>query len=677
MIRSFAFAALTFLYTPFAHSAENVLPASRVEISSPEVEAAYLDAEHAYLKSDTQGALKILGALLARENELPPRSRVRSRNLRGLIYFQMRNLQSAATDFESAVQTANRSLQDSDSLLHLTRYNYGNALFQINRALDARDVLATVRAEALDADTRMRFHHLYGNVLAARDQSLEALVEYLEAANLAKDSNQRDTFLQKAQSVSKQLFLRTPKADLDRLTALPFDPKSAAGIAARVWIAKGLMYTGEPARAEIVLHEVIADADSTNPMKAKAEEILADLSKIGEVNPHVIGILLPLSGKFARFGHLCLNSVLMAFNAFEEMQENSPGAPAFRLAIRDSGESAETSQERFEELVKDEKAIAVIGPLLSKQASAVAQRAQEYGVPLLSLSQRVDANQIGSFVFPVALSPAQQIDMIVQQSVGVNQFKRFAILAPSDSFGDSYVNLFWDAVEKAGAEVVGIERYEPKSTDFRDEMKRLLGLDSLGARHMEMEDLDHRKAEFARNLHVKGRLRQRYLHAFDPKAVVDFDAVFVPDDPATVGQIAPSFAVLDVENLPLLGINTWNTPDIVQRAGHYLQKSLFVDGFFAGSTNPQSAKFVQDYEHFFHSVPGTIEVQAYDAARILKEALSNTLITTRTKLRDQLLTTEKFTGISGDYRFTDGGVKRTAHLLTVKGNAITEISGTE
>ena len=280
-------------------------------------------------------------------------------------------------------------------------------------------------------------------------------------------------------------------------------------------------------------------------------------------------------------------------------------------------------------------------------------------------------------MFPVALSPAQQIGMIVQQAVGVNHFKRFAILAPSDSFGDSYVNLFWDAAEKAGAEIVGIERYEPKSTDFREEMKRLLGLESLGARHMEMEDLDRRKAAFAKDLKVKGRLRQRYLQAFNPKAVVDFDAVFIPDDPATVGQIAPSFAVLDVENIPFLGINTWNTPETVQRAGKYMQKALFVDGFFAGSSSPQSLRFVQDYQRSFHSVPGTIEVQAYDAARILMEALGTGIALNRTKLRDQLLTTEKFSGISGDYRFTEGGVKRTAHLLTVKGNAITELSGTD
>jgi ABC-type branched-subunit amino acid transport system substrate-binding protein len=642
------------------------------------VDAKYLDAELSYLRGDSQGALKQLSVILAREYELPARAKIRAHNLRGLIYFQLHNLQGAVQDFETAAQEANRTLQDSDSLLHLTRYNYGNALFQVSRSQDSFEVLGTVNPAALDVDTRMRFHHLYANVLVARDQSLDALVEYLEAANLAANKDMRDSFLQKAASISKQLYFKNPKADLDRISGLTFEPKSAAGIAARVLIARGLMYSGEPQKAEPILRAVLVDAEPSHPLRAKAEEMLNDLSRLGEVDPHTIGVLLPLSGKFGRFGRLCLNSILMAFNTFEEMPELKKSD--FRLAIRDSGESSESAQERFDELVKDEKSVAVIGPLLSKQFSVVAQRAQEYGVPLMSLSQRVDQNQVGSFIFPIALSPAQQIDMIVQQAVVSDKFKRFAILAPSDSFGDSYVNLFWDAVEKAGAQVVGIERYEPKSTDFRDEMKRLLGLDYLGARRTEIEDLNRRKEEFASTLKAKGKLRERFLRNFDPKPVVDFDAVFVPDDPATLGQIAPSFAVNGVENIPILGINTWNTPEIVQRAGHYLQKSLFVDGFFVGSEDPKSARFVQGYSKFFHSTPGTIEAQAYDAGRILMDAINSaggTIPVSRSKLRDQLLSNTKFSGISGDYQFTDSGVQRTAHLLTVKGNSISELKSEE
>lgn len=636
-------------------------------------ENLYTEAERLYLKGDMTNALNTLGRFFALPTHLGgARTRIRGNNLRGLIYFQSRNIQGAVQEFEAAVQLANRSLEQNDSLLHLTRYNLGNALFQLNKPQEAFEVLQSVNGEALDQDTRMRFHHLFGNVQTAREQSLEALLQYLTAAQVAKDVAARDTFLQKALTASRNIYLKNPKADLDRIAALSFPADSPAGVARKILMARGYMYSGDPSEAEGLLKSALASAEPTHPLRPKAEEMLADLSKLTEVNANTVGVLLPLSGKFGKFGRLCLNAILLAYGVYEEMPE-VPGAAGIRLVVRDSGETPEAALEKFDELAKDEKVIAVIGPLLSKQFPAVARKAQEYGVPLFSLSQRIEGNQLGSYVFPIALSPAQQIQLIVSQAMEVNGYKRFAILAPNDSFGNEYTDLFWDSVEKAGGEVVGIERYEPKATDFREEVKRLLGLEYLGARKIEIEDLKRRGDIYGSTLKVRGRLRQRLMKAYDPKSVVDFDAIFIPDDPATIGQIAPAFAVEDVTNLPMIGINTWNTPDLVQRAGRYLQRSLFVDGFFVSSRKPQTVQFVQDYNKYFQSTPGTIEVQAYDAGKILMEALSGGHPDSRAKLRDQLLNREKFVGISGEFRFSAEGVQRGAHLLTVKGSNIVEV----
>jgi branched-chain amino acid transport system substrate-binding protein len=664
--------AVTFFLLSYANAISAAPPAA----TPADQEALYTEAERLYLKREMPAALQALNKLFATQGSQSTRVRIRGHNLRGLMFFQSRNLQGAVQDFEAAVQLANRSLEQSDSLLHLTRYNLGNALFQVNRTQDAFEILQTVNSAALDQDTRMRFHHLFGNVMNAREESLPALLEYLSASHLAKDIAARDTYLQKAMNASRNIYLKDPRADLAKISAADFPSDSAAGIAAKILLARGYMYSGDPSEAESLLKSALSSAEPGHPLRPKAEEMLADLGKLTDVNPRVVGVLLPLSGKFAKFGRLCLNSILMAYGTYEEMPE-VPGTEGIRLVIRDSGESPETAQEKFDELVKDEKAIAVIGPLLSKQFPVVARKAQEFGVPLFSLSQRIEANQLGSYVFPIALSPNQQIELIVAQAMEVNGYKKFAILAPNDSFGNEYVDLFWDTVEKAGGEIVGVERYEPRATDFREEVKRLLGQEYLSARKIELEDLKRRGDQYASTLKVKGKLRQRLLKAYEAKAVVDFDAIFIPDDPATVGQIAPAFAVQDVSNIPMLGINSWNTAEIVQRAGRYLQRSLFVDGFFASSRSPKTIQFVQDYMKAFQSIPGTIEVQAYDAGRILMTALNDGRASNRAKLRDQLLSQEQFSGISGEFRFSRDGVKRGAHLLTVKGNSIVEIPSSQ
>jgi branched-chain amino acid transport system substrate-binding protein len=642
---------------------------------SPETQdPLYAEAERQFLKGDAPGALATLQRFFAQpQTPANLKNRIRGYNLRGLIQFQTRNPQGAVQDFEAAVQLANRGLQANDPLLHLTRYNLGNGQFQVGKSQEALESLRSVSPDSLDQETRMRFHHLFGNVLGARDMPLDSMLNYLVAASLARDIPTRDTFLNKAMNASKGVFLKDARSDIDRIEGMHLPSSSPAGLAAQLLAARGYMYMGEPKEAESRLRQVLEKADPAFPLRARAEEALNDLSKLTDVQPNTVGVLLPLSGKFGKFGRLCLNAITMAINAYEEMPELAP-FNGLRIVVRDSGETAESATEKFNELVKNEKVIGVVGPLLSKQFPAVARKAQEFGVPLLSLSQRIEANaELGSYVFPVALSPNQQIAQIVNYAVGTKNYRRFAILAPSDSFGEEYVNLFWDAVEKAGGEVVGIERYEPKSTDFREEVRRLVGLDYLDARNIELNDLRRRENQYAATLKVKGKLRKRLLQAYAPKAMVDFDAIFIPDDPATIGQIAPSFAVEEVDNIPFLGINTWNSQEIVQRAGKYMQRSLFVDGFFVNSQSPRSVQFVQDYNKFFHAVPGTIETQAYDAAKILLETLAGAHPNTRAKLRESLLSRGKFPGVSGEFRFTPEGVQREAHLLTVKGNSIVEI----
>lgn len=638
------------------------------------IEEVYTEAERLYLKSDAKAALSLISKVLAAPAEPQnDRVKVRARNLAGLIHFQSKNLQLSVNEFESAAQLASRSLENSDSLLHLTKYNLGNALFQSNKIDESQEVMKSINPDALDIDTRTRFFHLTGNILANKNSAAEAAGYYLKAASLAKDIGARDTFLQKAISTSRSMFVKDPKKDLEVLDSNSFPSNSPADSALKILMARGYMYAGQSDKAKDLLEGVIENSDPSHPLLPRAREMVADLTSITEVDPQVIGVLLPLSGKFAKFGRLCLNAITLAYSFLDDMKPN-PNFANLRIVVRDSGETPESAVAKFEELVKDERAIAVIGPLLSKQFSAVAKKAQEYGVPLFSLSQKVEADLVGSNIFPVALSPKQQISYIVTHAIQNLGYKRFSILAPDDSFGTEYVNLFWNKVEELGGKIVGIETYEPKSTDFRREIKKLLGLEYLKARNLEMEDLKRRADQFGSTLKVKGKLRQRYLQAFEPKGLVEFDALFIPDDPSAIGQIAPSLAVEDVNNIPLLGINTWNTSEIVQRAGRYLQKSIFVDGFLSGNRNPRSLFFVETYMKHFHTIPGTIEAQAYDAAAILGSALSNGDVSSRSQLRQKLISLGKYQGVSGEFEISPEGLSRSAHLLTIRGNSIVEVS---
>ena len=200
-----------------------------------------------------------------------------------------------------------------------------------------------------------------------------------------------------------------------------------------------------------------------------------------------------------------------------------------------------------------------------------------------------------------------------------------------------------------------------------------MGLHYIDSRKLELEDLKRREDTYAAKIKVKGVLRKRLLSTFRPQPIIDFDAVFVPDGPQAIGQIAPSFAVHDVKQIPFLGINTWNTPEIIRRAGKYMQNSYFVDIFYPNSRSKAASSFVADFNKNFGTVPGTLEVQAYDASRIIMSAIESGSVGSRADLVNYILTKKNHSGISGRFSFGPNGLERSAYLLGVKGSEILEI----
>jgi branched-chain amino acid transport system substrate-binding protein len=146
------------------------------------------------------------------------------------------------------------------------------------------------------------------------------------------------------------------------------------------------------------------------------------------------------------------------------------------LIVRDTGGSPEKALAELETLVNTEKVAGVIGPLSSKTATVVSQKAQELGVPIVTLTQRSDIVETGDMVFRNFLTPAQEIDSLVQMATVQLGLKRFGILYPDNTYGRFCMNLFWDRLDEMGGSVTAVEAYPPDGTDFADQIKKMVGL---------------------------------------------------------------------------------------------------------------------------------------------------------------------------------------------------------
>ncbi len=362
-----------------------------------------------------------------------------------------------------------------------------------------------------------------------------------------------------------------------------------------------------------VVQEGEADPKATAEFTQRAKEYLNSIDSLKKVEPKTIGVVLPLTGKYASVAQRTLRGIQLGLGL------NGKPNSSFRLAVVDSEGNPDLARKGVERLVQEDNVIAIIGGLLSRTASAEASQATELGVPTLTLSLKSGVTELGNNVFRNSLTSEMQIRHLVRVSMEEMGFKKFAILYPNDGYGVEAANLFWDEVLARGRQITSAQIYSPKETDYRDVIRRLVGTfysdaraDEYRSRVKVMTEREDKQKKSARKNDTENVL----------PPVIDFEAVFVPDGLKSLGQIAATLAFSDVRNVKLLGTNLWNTPGVGKRAGHFQNNLLFVDSFSSSDSRFQSAPFVKEYKAIFNDDPGLFEVQGYDSALMLRQLIS-------------------------------------------------------
>jgi len=388
---------------------------------------------------------------------------------------------------------------------------------------------------------------------------------------------------------------------------------------------------------------------------SKGTELLKRTEEEMAVKQKVLGCLFPLSGPYSIYGEEVLKGVELGLG----VREDQTAQTDLELLIRDTKGKPEEALAALENLVIDEKIMAIIGPVSSKAAIAVAKKAQKMGVPIIALTQREGIVEEGEMIFRNFLTPSQEIAGLIDVAVGQMGLKRFGILYPDNAYGRYSMNLFWDRLNDMGGTVTAVESYGVNDTDFADQIKKMVGLyyprpASLVRRLEDMKTPEDEEAS---------------IYQEEPEPIIDFDAIFIPDSFQRVAMIAPQLAFHDVLGVQLLGTSAWQSPKLAEMAKNYIQGALFCSGFVGDSKEPGVRVFVEAYRENFGSDPGILAANGYDTIRLLKKVLSEKGIRTRQDLVKALLGSQGFEGVSGIIAFdSNGEAEKEPILLTISGN---------
>lgn len=603
----------------------------------------------------------------------------------GMIKMHQKDFAGARLAFEELIRTKPETSAGIHARIAILESYMEQGLFQ--DALEYRQLLTE---ELLDRQQLVRADLLAGDAAMAIEEFDRAYGFFLSAFERAGEKQRRDV----AQRLMAASFTMTPEQIQDEIERMDGRPPSGYLMYHQAFrlIADGRMGDG------ISVFQKFLKQYPDHPMAPDARQEMERLTEEAFFEGRTLGCVLPLSGKYKAFGRRALRGIELAvYQAGTSIKGEDP----FKLLVRDSASDPETAEKMVKDLSRQQVA-AIIGPMIGD--SQPLQAAQDLGVPIIAMTQKPGIADTGSYVFRNFLTPRMQVAALVEHTFVNLGCRRFAVLFPQESYGETFLHLFWDELMARGGWIAGVESYDPGHTDFAEPIKKLVGIyyelpEDLKTEFPNREQTESlvRALMFSDGLFLEKKLPQ--MPGFvsgssgpkipwagevaqepedddkEPEPIVDFDAIFIPDSPEKAGLIIPQLRYYGINDVYLLGTNLWHSPRILKIAGSQIRQAVVAEGFFAQSRRPHVASFVSAFFDVYGDRPGFIEAISYDSAMLVCEQIALKDVTSRPALRRALLDLPGFQGVTGLTRFLPTGeAEKDIYLLDVVRGRFVEIT---
>jgi branched-chain amino acid transport system substrate-binding protein len=325
-------------------------------------------------------------------------------------------------------------------------------------------------------------------------------------------------------------------------------------------------------------------------------------------NEVLIGHVASLTGDTATFGVSADEGIRLALD--ELNKTGVLGGKKIRVMTEDDRSLGDEAKTAASKLINKDHVVAILGEIASSRSIAMAPVCEDAKIPMLSPgSTNPKVTQGFEYVFRNCfIDPFQGTAMAkfaMDSPPGGLGLKKFAVLYPVNSdYGVGLKSFFETAVQKRGGEIVAEEAYTEKTdTDFRAQLTK--------------------------------------IKATNPQAI------FVSGYYTEAGLIAKQARQLGLA-VPLLGGDGWDSEKTVEIGGDAVNGCYFSNHYSPEENRPEVKKFVGDYKaKYGGKTPDAMAILAYDAMRIMADAINRAGSTSGDKIRDALASTKDFAGASG------------------------------
>lgn len=435
------------------------------------------------------------------------------------------------------------------------------------------------------------------------------------------------------------------------------------------------------------------DGSYTDPYVENDKAAEALFALYDSVAPKNIGVILPLTGSISKQGKLAEQYVKFA---------QSLRAKNIEVIIKDSRSTVEGSIKAVEELVKKDKAIAIIAPLLNEGLSkAAAETAIALQTPLISVEygNQLKLSQNSRFLFHFGLSYDAQIDALLAAIKPTTS----AVVFPKTPLGEDLNGRFSEKYQKKNGKLQKsvavsageLNEYLNKRNDLLVKVQVKGGNLKKALEACENQeptpDMDKTcKGQSNANqasyeYKVKSCL-ESYLVGLRTKCkksvkenslalAPNYNDVFMPMlQPSAASNFFEALTYLESPKtkVRILGLDFWNAPALMQLPKKHLENIVFTAGFNSQEANVKA--FIDRFKQSFKKTPNTSTALVIDAILLADHIVSNLYPRLREEFSASMLDLENPELITGPVQFhKDGSSEKKVYLFTIKGGKIVEI----
>lgn len=292
------------------------------------------------------------------------------------------------------------------------------------------------------------------------------------------------------------------------------------------------------------------------------------------------GGLAPLTGKLSEYGIATNNGIKMAIDEINA----AGGILGKKITYKVYDEKGDVSEAvtNFDRLVNDDKIQFFIGDVTSTPTLAVAERAAQVGIPMITATgTNADITKAGSNVFRTCFTDPYQGELMANYAAKKLGAKTAAVLYDAtDDYSKGCRDSFKAAAEKLGMTVVADEAYNAGAVDFSAQLTKIAGQNP--------------------------------------------DVFFIPVYYEDVAKIAVQAKDKNI-TAKMLGADGWDgvLSKLTDATYNAVEGIYFCGHYSAESQDEKVVNFIKKYTETYGSAPNMFAALGYDAAYMMADAVKN------------------------------------------------------